>query len=248
MSSDAVPHSWYVRRPPCWSMPVCLQPRAAQRCRIVLAEDKRAARRSRLGYHLRAGGNYQLEIATAGHSQAPRSVSVVAGPLRRANDQEHRLTEDDHTVTRYDLRFGRDDTISRAPCCWWSRWERLIVRLEYGDGREDCEHALWLVVTPRRIAALVALITSVVLYGVVPWLSQTILRARDLPAAWQRFLEATSRYSVWQALVLVIFGLWLVVVISDRWQLWLRWRRERTAARREAERYRQLAEPDAGGT
>ena len=237
MSTAPGPQPWIARRPPRWSMPVSLQPRAAQRCRIVRAEDKRPARQSPLGQHLHPQGHYQLEIAVAGESREPRTLSVVAGPLRRGNDQEQRLTEDGNTVTRYDLQFSRGAAGASVPGCWWSRLEQLIVRLEYGDGREDCEHALWLVVTPRRLWALIALLGSVVLYGVVPWLSRVILDARDWPAAWSRVFEALARYSVWQSLVIVVFGLWLLVVITDRLQLRLRGRRLRNTARREAERY-----------
>ena len=93
--------SWIARRPARWSMPVCLQPRAPRRCRIVRAEDKRPVRHSRLGCHLQPHGHYQLEITGEGESDEPRSVSLVAGPLRRANDQEQRLTPrrpDDHPL------------------------------------------------------------------------------------------------------------------------------------------------------
>ena len=121
-----------------------------RRCRIVRAEDKRPVRQSRLGCHVRLHGHYQLEIAVDGESDEPRSVSFVAGPLRRANEQEQRLTQDGCTVTRYDLQFARHDDAARLPACWWSRLEPLVARLEYGDGRDDYEHTLWVVVTPRR--------------------------------------------------------------------------------------------------
>jgi hypothetical protein len=223
-------------------MPVCLQPRAARHCRIIHAEDKRPVRLSRFGYHVRPNGHYQLEVALAEESSEPRSVSVVAGPMRRANDQEQRLTQDGHTLSRYDLRFAREEEGERVPRCWWSRLEPLIVRLEYGDGRDDCEHRLWLLVRPRRLWVLLALLGSALLYGGVPWLSRTILDAGGLPAAWTRVLNVLERPDVWQGLMLVIFGLWLVVVLSDRLQLWLRCAALRRDIRRNVEHYTKLAE------
>ena len=94
-------------------------------------------RQSRLGSHLRPNGQYQLEITVDGDSDEPRSVSLVAGPLRRANDQEQRLTQDGCTVTRYDVQLVRDDDAGRLARCWWSRLEPLVARFEYGDGRDD---------------------------------------------------------------------------------------------------------------
>ncbi len=208
-----------------------------RRCRIVRAEDKRPVRQSRLGCHLRPHGHYQLEIAVAGDSDEPRTVSLVAGPLRRANDQEQRLAEDGNTVTRYDLQFARHDDATRLPGFWWSRMEPLVARLEYGDGREDGEHTLWLVVTPRRLWALLALISSAVLYGLVPWLSRRILDEGNLSAAWSQVLQVLARPAVWQGLMLVIVAVWLAIVLSDRVHLWLRSHRLRRETFREVQRY-----------
>ena len=198
-------------------------------------------RQSRLGCHLQPRGHYQLEITVDGESDEPRSVSLVAGPLRRANDQEQRLTQDGRTITRYDLQFARDDDAARLPGCWWSRREPLVARLEYGDGRDDCEHTLWLVVTPRRVWALLALISSAVLYGLVPWLSRRILDEGNLSAAWSQALQVLARPSVWQGLMLVIVVLWLGVFLSDRLHLWLCAGRLRREIRRELQHYHNLA-------
>jgi hypothetical protein len=198
-------------------------------------------RQSRLGSHLQPRGHYQLEITVDGESDEPRSVSLVAGPLRRANDQEQRLTQDGQTITRYDLQFARDDDAVRLPGCWWSRREPLVARLEYGDGRDDCEHTLWLVVTPRRVWALLALISSAVLYGLVPWLSRRILDEGNLSAAWSQALQVLARPSVWQGLMLVIVVLWLGVFLSDRLHLWLCANRLRREIRREVQHYHNLA-------
>lgn len=247
MNAPNFDSSWIARRPARWSMPVCLQPRAARRCRIIRAEDKRPVRQSTLGCHLRPRGHYQLEITVDGDSDEPRSVSLVAGPLRRANDQEQRLVEDGRTIARYDLQFARDDDAARLPGCWWSRHEPLVARLEYGDGRDDCEHTLWLVVTPRRLWALLALISSAVLYGLVPWLSRRILDERNLSAAWSQVLEVFACPTVWQGLMLVIVLVWLVVFLSDRLHLCLCARRVRRETRREVQHYRSLADQASAG-
>lgn len=237
MNSTTSTPSWIVRRPARWSMPVCLQPRAPRRCRIVRAEDKRPVRQSALGCHLRPHGQYQLEVTVDGESDEPGSVSLVAGPLRRANDQEQRLTQDGCTVTRYDLQFARHDDAVRLPGCWWSRMEPLVARLEYGDGRDDYEHTLWVVVTPRRWWALLALISSAILYGLVPWLSRRILEEGNLSAAWSQVLQILARPAVWQGLMLVILVVWLAVFFSDRVHLWWRSSRLRREIRREIEEY-----------
>ena len=229
--------AWIVRRPTRWSMPVCLQPRAPRRCWIVRAEDKRPVRQSRLGSHVRPHGHYQLEIAVEGESDEPRSVSFVAGPLRRANEQQQRLTQDGCTVTRYDLQFARHDEAARPPGCWWSRLEPLVARLEYGDGRDDYEHTLWVVVTPRRMWALLLLISSAILYGLVPWLSRRILEEGNLSAAWSQVLQVLARPAVWQGLMLVIVVAWLAVFLSDRAHLWMRSNRLRREIRREVQQY-----------
>ncbi|MCL4205001.1 MAG: hypothetical protein KJ000_21175 [Pirellulaceae bacterium] len=218
-------------------MPVCLQPRAPHRFRIVRAEDKRPVRQSWLGYHLRPHGHYQLEIAVAGDSDEPCSLSVVAGPLCRANDQTQRLADDGYTVTRYDVQFVRHDDAARLPGCWWSRLEPLVVRLEYGDGREDCEQTLRLIVTPRRLWALLALISTAVLYGLVPWLSRRILDEGNLSTAWAQVLELLARPAVWQGLMLVIAAVWFAIVLSDRIHIWLRAHHRRREIRREVQRY-----------
>jgi len=204
----------------------------------VRAEDKRPVRQSHLGSHLRPHGHYQLEIAVDGDSDEPRAMSVVAGPLRRANDQEQRLTQDGWTVTRYDLQYSRNEDSARAAGCWWSRLEPLVARLEYGDGRDDYEHTLWLLVTPRRLWALLALISSAVLYGLVPWLSRRILEEGNLSAAWSRVLQVLARPAVWQGLMVVILVVWLAVLVSDRVQLWLRASRLRREICREVRRSR----------
>lgn len=247
MNASNFDSSWTARRPARWSMPVCLQPRAARRCRMIRAEDKRPVRQSAWGCHLQPRGHYQLEITVDGDSDEPRSVSLVAGPLRRANDQEQRLVQDGRTITRYDLQFARDDDAARLPGCWWSRHEPLVARLEYGDGREDCEHTLWLVVTPRRLWALLALISSAVLYGLVPWLSRRILDEGNLSAAWSQVLQVLGRPAVWQGLMLVIVLVWLGVFLSDRVHLWLCARRVRRETRREVQRYREFAQTQLRG-
>jgi hypothetical protein len=229
--------SWITRRPARWSMPVCLQPRAARRFRIVRAEDKRPVRQSGLGCHLRPHEHYQLEITVEGEGDEPRAVSLVAGPFRRANDQQQRLVEDGRTITRYDLQFSPDHPAGRLPCCWWSRHEPLVARLEYGDGRDDWEHTLWLVVTPRRVWALLALLSSVILYGVVPWLSRRILDAGNLSAAWSQILQLLACPAVWQGLMAVIFVLWLGVFLSDQLHLRLCANRLRRETRRDVQHY-----------
>lgn len=229
--------SWLTRRPARWSMPVCLQPRAARRIRIVRAEDKRPVRQSALGCHLRPGGHYQLEITLEGEDNQPHGLSLVAGPLQRANDQQQQLVEDGRTITRYDLQFGRDHPAGRLPCCWWSHHERLVARLEYGDGRDDCEHTLWLVVTPRRIWALLALISSAGLYGVVPWLSRRILEAGNVSVAWSQILQLLACPALWQGLMVLLLVLWLGVFLSDHLHLWLCANRLRGETRREVRQY-----------
>ena len=233
--------SWTAHREPRWSMPVCLQPRAAREFRIVRAQDKRPVRQSALGCHLRPHEHYQLEIIVDGSSDEPRTVSLVAGPLRRANDQQQRLVQDGRKITRCDLQFGQDHESGRMPGCWWSRYEPMIARLEYGDGRDDCEHTLWLVTTPRRLWVLLALISSAVLYGLVPWLSRRILEAGNLSAAWSQVLQALASPTVWQGLILVIVALWLAVFLSDHLHLWLCASRLRRQTRREMRHYHGLA-------
>jgi hypothetical protein len=223
MTNDLPSNSfWIVRRPARWSMPVCLQARAPHRFRMVRAEDKRPVHQSRLGYHVRPHGHYQLEIAVGNGGDEPRSMSIVAGPMRRANDQRQRLTDDACTVTRYDLQFTGHEESARMPGRWWSRLEPLVARLEYGDGREDCEQTLWLLVTPRRWWALLALISTAILYGLVPWLSRRVLDEGNLSAACAQILEVLARPTVWQGLMLVIAVIWFVIVVSDRIHIWLR--------------------------
>lgn len=229
--------SWLTRRPARWSMPACLQPRAARRFRIVRAEDKRPVNQSALGCHLRPGGHYQLEITLEDESDQPHDLSLVAGPLQRANDQHQRLVEDGRTITRYDLQFARDHPTGRLPCCWWSHHEPLVARLEYSDGRDDWEHTLWLVITPRRVWALLALLSSMLLYGVVPWLSRRILDAGNLSAAWSQILQLLACPAVWQSLVAVIFVLWLGIVLGDRIHLRLCANRLRRETRRNVQHY-----------
>lgn len=243
MNTANLDSPWLARRAARWSMPVSLQPRAARRCRIIQAADKRPVRQSAWGCQLRPRGHYQLEIAVDGDGDEPCGVSLVAGPLRRANDQEHRMAEDGRTITRYDLQFARDDDAARLPGLWWSRHEPLVARLEYGDGREDCEHTLWLVVTPRRWWALLALLSSAVLYGVVPWLSRRILDEGNLSVAWSQVLQVLSRPAVWQWLMLVVVLVWLAVFLSDRLHLWLSARRVRQETRRQVQQYRRPAAP-----
>ena len=229
-------------------MPVCLQPRAPRRCRLIRADDQRAVRLSARGYRVRPNGHYQLEIGVGEEADQPDAVSLVSGAVRRTNDQEQRLSEDGHTLRRIDFQIARDDEGLRWPRFWWSRLEPLIVRLHYADGRDDYEQRLWLVVQPRRLWALLALISSAILYGLVPWLSRTILEKGDLPAAWSQVLQVLSRPEVWQGLMLVIVGVWLAVVVSDQLQLWWRWRHLRQEARRDAQHYRQRADRTAVAT
>ncbi len=216
MSNPNSPVSWIVRRLARWSMPACLQPRAARRFRIVRAEDKRPARQSALGCHLRTDGHYQLEVTIDGDGRELQAVSIVAGPLRRANAQEQRSVEDGRTIIRYDLEFDRRDETRRHAGRWWSRHELVVARLEYDDGRDDCEHALWVVTTPRRGGVLLALISSAVLYGLVPWASRRILETESLSAAAAQILRVAACPAVWQGLMLVIAGLWLGVTLTDR--------------------------------
>ena len=64
---------------------------------------------NRLGSLVRPQGHYQLELTMAEHSEEPRSVSIVAGPLRRSNGEQQRFTEDGNTITRFDLHMARQD-------------------------------------------------------------------------------------------------------------------------------------------
>ena len=96
------------------------------------------------------------------------------------------------------------------------------MRLEYGDGRDDYEQTLWTLTTPRRLWAVVAILSSAVLYGLVPWLSRPFLDEGNLSAAWSQILSVLSRASVWNGLMLVILATWLAALISDRLQLWTR--------------------------
>ena len=229
-------------------MPVCLQPRAPRWCRLIRADDQRAVRLSARGYRVRSHGQYQLEIGVAEEADQPDSVSLVSGAVRRTNDQEQRLSADGCTLRRIDFQIARDGEGLRWPWFWWSRLEPLIVRLHYADGRDDYEQRLWLVIQPRRLWALLALLSSAILYGLVPWLSRTILEQGDLPAAWSQVLQVLSRPAVWQGLMLVILGVWLAVVVSDRLQLEWRWRQLRKEARREVEHHLQLADRTTAST
>jgi hypothetical protein len=223
-------------------MPVSLQPRAPRRCRLVQPEDHRAVPVSARGYRVRPGGHYQLEIAVAEEADQPDSVALVCGAVRRTSLQEQCVSEEGCSVRRIDVQIARDEEGLRAPRFWWSRLEPLAVRLHYGDGRDDYEQRLWLVIKPRRLWALLALLSSAVLYGVVPWLSRTILEQGDLPAVWSRVLQVLSRPEVWQGLMLVILGVWLMVVLTDRLQVWWRWRMLRHDVRREVQHYLQRVE------
>jgi len=220
-------------------MPVSLQPRAPRLCRIIRADDKRPVRVSARGYHVRPYGHYQVELGVADETDQPSTVTVVSGPARRTNDQEERVTQDGRLLRRIDFQVTRDDEGTRF---WWSRLEPLILRLQYTDGRDDYEQRCWLVVRPRRLWALWALVSSAILYGVIPWLSRTILQQGDLSDAWSQVFETLSRPAVWQGLMLVILGAWLMIVLSDRLQLGLRWRQLRSDVRRDVGHYRQLTE------
>lgn len=245
-TADASCRSWLERPPARWSMPVSLQPRAACRIRLLRAEDQRPVRPTRRGYPVRPHGRYRLEFAFADDADQPSRIAIISGLLRRTSDQEERVTEDGHTLRRLDVQVARDEEGARLPACWWSRWEPLVVRLHYADGRDDGEQRLWLLVTPRRLWALLAVISSAILYGVVPWLSRTILEQGGVSAAWSRILSVLERAAVWQGLMLVVLALWLAIVASDRLQLWLRWRRVRAATRRDVQRYlEQVAESAA---
>lgn len=236
MSNGTSP-GWITRRPGRWSMPISLQPRAPRQVNIVHAGSHRPARESRLGYHLRPDGHYQLEIRSQDDADEPRCVSLVNHSIRCAAERGARVTQDDETRFRYDLRFAWDDDAARPPRCWWSRVEPLMLRIEYADGREDFEQVIPLVITPRRMWALAALSSSAVLYGVVPWLSRTILDKGELTAAWSQVFQLLSRSAMWLGLMLLIAALWLSVVISDRLQLWLRGHQLRRAAHQEVQRY-----------
>jgi hypothetical protein len=235
--NSSVPSGWIARRPTRWSMPVSLQPRAPRRVRIVEAAHHRPVPESELGYRLHAQGQYQLEICLQNQEEEPRSVSLVNHSIRCTSERGRRVIEDDHVLYRYDLRWGRDDEAARPPRCWWSRPESLILRVEYADGREDFEQTLPVIIRPRRRWALGAFLSSAVLYGVIPWLSRTILDRGDLPAAWSQVLEVMSRSTVWLALMGLIVILWLAVVLSDQFQLWLQGRQLRRAICRDAQRY-----------
>ena len=234
---------WITRRPARWSMPVSLQPRAPRRVGIVEAASQRPVPVSSLGYHLHPGAHYQLEIRLEAAAEEPRGVSLVNHSIRCASEQGRRVVKDDEALYRYDLRFARDDDGSRPPRCWWSRPETLLLRIEYADGRDDFEQALPVVITPRRLWALAALISSAVLYGVVPWLSRTILDKGELPAAWSQVFQVLSRSNVWLGLMGLIASLWLAVFFSDRLQLWLHRRYLRRAAQGECQRYLQRVDP-----
>lgn len=240
MSTNSTPAPWMTRRPTRWSMPVCLQPRAPRHCRLIHADQKRPVRLARGGFQVRPQGHYQLEIGMADEAEQPAGIAVVTGPVRRTSDQEQAVTEDGRTLRRIDLQVARDDEGGRWPRFWWSRLEPLVVRLQYADGRDDYEQRLWLVVQPRRLWALWALLSSAILYGLIPWLSRTVLERGDLPTAWTDVLTVLSHPEVWLGLMLVILALWLMVVFCDRLQLAARRSRVRHEARREAQRYLQV--------
>jgi hypothetical protein len=232
---DTAARTWLARRSPRWSMPVCLQPRAPRRCRVVRAEDKRPVPLGRYGYRVRPGEQYQVELDVGDDLEQPAAVAVVAGPVRRTHEQEQRVTEDDRPLRRLDFQVGRGTDGAGAFRSCWSRLERMVLRLEYTDGRDDYEHPVWLHVAPRRLWAFWAVLSSAILYGLVPWLSRLVLEQGDLPAVWSRVLHALSRPALWQALVLAVVVLWLILVVGDRLLIWHCGRREREKARGEVQ-------------
>lgn len=241
--NSGFPPSWIARRPARWSMPVSLQPRAPRRVEIVDASTHRPVRASSLGHQLHPGGQYELELSWEAGAEEPRCVSLMNHSIRCAGEHGRRVNQDDETLYRYDLRFARDDEGARPPRCWWSRSETVMLRIGYADGREDFEQTLPVVITPRRLWALAALVSSAILYGLVPWLSRTILDKGELPAAWSQALQVLSRSTVWLGLMGLIAGLWLAVFLTDRLQLWLHARHLRRTVQREVQRYLERSTP-----
>ena len=242
MNASIPAPSWLPHPPAPWSMPISLQPRAVRQCRLLHADGRRPVRRSRLGYHIRPRGSYQLEFAAASEEDLPCSVSVVAGPMVRVGAGESPSMAGEGACRRFTLSVARSEESPRLRRCCFSALERLTLKLEYGEGREDLEQALWLVLTPRRTWGPAALGLAAALGLIVPWLSPRILARGDVPEAWSRVLSALSHPGAWVGLLAAVLAVWLATAAGDRVQLRVRRGRLQREVRREVQQYLQRAQ------
>lgn len=213
---------------PRWAMPVSLQSRAPLRCTVVESPRKRQVPQSPLGFHIRPRRLYQVQLVSQGPDDEPTRITLAAPTSLRCPAIDGEVTSLDGRPVHW-LSF---EPLHRESWPWYlrslfSRVETLAVRLEYGDGRDDYEHSLPLVITPTRLWVLWSLLSVAVLYFMSSIINHLLNLDTDLPARIAYLRDLSQEPSVWLGLASIVVVPWLLVTLLDRINLWVGWRKRR---------------------
>jgi hypothetical protein len=222
-----------------WSMPVSVQPRAAISCEVVDAVGKRPVRRSPLGSHVAPRRRYQVAIVAPQGPLAPAAVRLLCGGGVRGESVAAQTSDDGRVTHWLDFEPRREEGWPWYFRGLFSQTDTLGVRLEYGDGRDDYEQHLPLVITPSRAWVLWSLTLTVFFYFLSQVLEQLVAASQSATLLTEYLWQSLRNPLPWIGVTIVIASLWLTATLLDRVNLARQWRRWRAAHQRD------LAELDA---
>ncbi len=212
-----------------WAMPVSVQPRAALSCEVVDAVSKRPAPRSPLGFHVTPKRRYQVAAVPPQGVLAPNAVRLAAegGVLCEPNAAQ--TSHDGQTTYWLDFRPSREEGWPWYFRGLFSQTETLAVQFEYGDGRDDYELRVPLVITPSRAWVLWSLSLTVFFYF-LSQVTERLLAATESQSHLTEYIWQLLRNPLpWLSVAGVIAILWLMATLLDRINLARQFHRWRAA-------------------
>lgn len=222
------------RRKSRWSAPISLQPRAPRLCDVVDAATGRPVPQTAIGFVVRPQRRYKVRVVCQAGDGEPEAVRLSACDAFHYDAGFGKQGAEERGQGEVGLATRWLDFDARGDERWlwhlrglFSRVERLVVRLEYADGRDDYEHELPIVITPGWKLVLWS-IFGVLLLAILPQAVQRLTHVEISQPLGSQVWQVLLGPNVWQAVGGLTVSLWLAITAIDRVQLWNDWRKRET--------------------
>jgi hypothetical protein len=205
-------------------MAVSVQPRAALSCEVVDAVTKRPVPRSPLGFHVVPKRRYQVATVPLPAPLAPIAVRLAAGGSVQCDTSTAQTSQDDRVTHWLEFQPRREEGWPWYFRGLFSQTDALAVRFEYGDGRDDYERQIPLVITPSRVWVLWSLSLTVFFYFLSQIMEHLLAASQSASILSSYVWDLLRNPLPWVSVAAVTASLWLAATLLDRANLARQWR------------------------